>query len=440
MSLKKIIASFIWAIAVSQLAIAQSSYEYNSDMASVYSRYGIGTLSSRTNGFNTSMAGAGLALSSGSRINSTNPASYASVDSVTFLLDAGMSLDRNSLSYNGSTCNSYASRLKYVNFGFQIIRGMGLSFGYMPMSSIGYDYTTSKHVGYNPNTGQEIRTSSSYFGTGGIHQVYLGLGYSPVKNLAIGFNAGYLWGEYSHTMTQDFTDGGTVSSSYVSQVTFYNASLSSYNIEFGLLYNIDLTKKDRLSLGATTTIGHNLNNDANFLRYTTGGDSTSVTLPKAFELPMAYNVGIAYQKGTQLKIAADFGLEKWAGCSMPIYDKTYTISHNEYLDRTSYKLGAEFCPSHLSRHYINRICYRIGAYYNSPYVKVNDADGPSEYGVTAGFALPITNRYNSKSVINIGFRWNHVKPSVSTMMSENQLCVTLGITFNEQWFMKWKIQ
>ena len=55
-----------------------------------YSRYGYGQLSDNASSMQRSMGGVGYAMNSGRQINVMNPASYAMMDSLTFLFDMGV--------------------------------------------------------------------------------------------------------------------------------------------------------------------------------------------------------------------------------------------------------------------------------------------------------------------------------------------------------------
>jgi hypothetical protein len=97
---------------------------------------------------------------------------------------------------------------------------------------------------------------------------------------------------------------------------------------------------------------------------------------------------------------------------------------------------------------MHRINYRFGAFYSTPYMKVNGLDGPKEFGLTAGLGLPISNRNTRSKVLNIytppylniGIQWTHRNASSSTLIREDMLAIKVGITFNEAWFMKWKFR
>ena len=78
-----------------------------------------------------------------------------------------------------------------------------------------------------------------------------------------------------------------------------------------------------------------------------------------------------------------------------------------------------------------------GASYATPYYKINGQDGPSEISVSAGLGIPIMNSYNNRSMLNISGQW--VRTSAKNFIKENTFRINIGLTFNERWFMKWKV-
>ena len=86
---------------------------------SPYSQYGLGVLSEQTSGFNRGMNGVGLGFHEHNQINYLNPASYAAIDSMTFILDAGISGQVTNFNENGVKKNANNSNLEYVVAGFR---------------------------------------------------------------------------------------------------------------------------------------------------------------------------------------------------------------------------------------------------------------------------------------------------------------------------------
>ena len=65
-------------------------------------------------------------------------------------------------------------------------------------------------------------------------------------------------------------------------------------------------------------------------------------------------------------------------------------------------------------------------------------DGPKDMSASIGFGLPITNAWNNRSMLNISGQWTRV--SAPGLIRENTFRINVGITFNERWFMKWKLE
>ena len=61
---------------------------------SPYSRYGFGLLNDRAQGFNKGMSGLAYGMRNGKELNAKNPASYSSIDSLSFIFDIGLSLQK----------------------------------------------------------------------------------------------------------------------------------------------------------------------------------------------------------------------------------------------------------------------------------------------------------------------------------------------------------
>ena len=87
---------------------------------------------------------------------------------------------------------------------------------------------------------------------------------------------------------------------------------------------------------------------------------------------------------------------------------------------------------------MSRMRYRIGASYTTPYLKINGHDGPKEISVSAGFGIPIVNAINNRSFLNISAQW--VNQKAKDLIDTNTFRINIGITFNERWFAKWKVE
>lgn len=136
-----------------------------------------------------------------------------------------------------------------------------------------------------------------------------------------------------------------------------------------------------------------------------------------------------------MTVEADYTLQKWSGVK-------YNNRTDLYQDRSKVAIGAEFLPKEFGRNYFTRIRYRAGFYYANSNLQIpvsqNMIDGPKEYGVSVGLGLPLK-LYQRNSVLSITGQYIHATPSVSDMLSENRFVLKIGLTFNEHWFMKWRV-
>jgi hypothetical protein len=108
------------------------------------------------------------------------------------------------------------------------------------------------------------------------------------------------------------------------------------------------------------------------------------------------------------------------------------MTNNYYCDRHKVAVGADWIPNPLSRKYLNQVHYRIGASYATPYYKIKGSDGPNELTLSAGFGLPV-----SRSMVHISGQW--VRSKATGFVTENTFRINIGLTFNERWFAKWKV-
>ena len=408
---------------------------------SPYSQYGLGVLSDQTSGFNRGMNGVGLGFHEHNQVNYLNPASYSNIDSLSFILDAGISGQITNFNENGVKKNAKNANFEYVVAGLRVAKHVGVSFGILPFTNVGYNYTSTGKVG--PNFDGATYTNT-YNGEGGLHQVYVGAGWMPMKGFSIGANVSYVWGDYNKYASNAYSN-----SNYNTLTRTYSTQVNSYKIDLGVQYTAKVAKKDWLTVGATFSPGHNLGASADMNQITNNSqtstaDTTSFSIDKAFKLPNMYGVGLMWNHADQWKIGFDYTLQQWGNTDYPaVYKRvddereTYNVG-GEYTNRSKFNLGMQYCYGEYNRHFFKRIRYRAGVSYATPYFKVNGNDGPKELSVSAGFGIPIVNGYNRRSFLNISGQW--VKSSAKDLISENTFRLNIGFTFNEEWFRKWRMK
>lgn len=398
---------------------------------SPYSQFGVGVLSDASQSMSRGMNGVGYALRQGNEVNTLNPASYSSVDSLTMLFDMGLTGQTTQFKEGNVKRNASLASFEYVVGSFRAWKNVGVTFGVLPYSSVGYDYQLTQR---DAVTGT---LTESYSGSGGLHEVFLGVGWRVLKPLSIGVNAGYLWGSIDRTVTPT----STVATNTLTKI--YKTSIGSYKLDFGVQWEQPIGKKDRLTIGAVLGLGHNLGNESEMLiikknSLSSLNDTTPKRVGDAMALPMSFGGGVAYSHNRRLTVAADFSYELWGSEKLPAFvNGDYSLQSGLLKDRMKVNGGFDFVPNPEGNKWAQHIHYRFGAGYATPYYNINGVEGPKELTVSAGVALPIINGYNNRSVLHISGQW--VRTSAQDFMTENTFRINIGFTFNERWFMKWKV-
>lgn len=404
--------------AIIALIIATTVTFADNGINSPYSRHGLGILADQNLGVNRQMGGLGYALRSHSYINLLNPASFSEADSITMLFEGGFSMQNINFSEGNVKKNFKNASLDYIAAQFRAFKGVGISIGYLPYSNVGYSFTTG-------NNESGITSTSNYNGEGGVYQPYIGIGWSPMKNLSVGLMASYIYGNITHVANKDFSDISIHDYTRRSEI-----KIRSYKIDLGAQYTAQFTDKQSLTLGVTYSLGHDLNADGEEIITTSKSDTTSIS--GGFKLPHTFGIGVLYDYNSNWKFGIDYTYQGWGSSSFFGYDKG--------VNRSKVSVGAEYSPNQLSRNIFKRMNYRMGAFYAQPYNEVNGQEGCEEYGASVGVTIPIVNRVNNRSLLHISGQVIRMRPKSDGMIAETYLRLNVGITFNESWFMKLKLR
>ncbi len=411
---------------------------------SPYSQFGLGILNPNITSFNKGISGVGYGFRTGNQVNHQNPASYSSIDSLSFIFDAGVSLQVSNFTELGKSKTARNSNIDYVVAAFRAYRHLGVSFGMLPVTNVGYNYKTVSDVNHISTTyDKPVSYTNRYFGSGGLKQVYLGLGWEPLRGLSLGVNAGYLWGNILRNVENSYSDR------HINTVMkHYNLEIRSFDVDLGLQYSQRLNTKNSVTLGLFYSLGHPLNGKQecsiisnNFL--TGVMDSTCYFINNVYSLPQTFGAGLMYNHNNKLTIGADYELQRWKGIEMPELlriggEHKFLLVNNNFLNSNRFSIGGDYCRGERYRGIWNRIHYRIGASYVTPYVNIAGKEGPRYISASLGFGIPIINTLNNRSWLNISADW--INRYAHDMINENIFRINIGFTFNERWFAKFKVK
>jgi hypothetical protein len=389
---------------------------------SPYTRYGYGLLEDDCFSKSQAMGGTAIGLRTKNSINSTNPASYSSIDSTTFIFDMGVS----GLLSNFSTINAqnttFTGSFDYIALQSPITKWMGLSAGLIPCSYVGYNYnyTDSISIPFEDNYNIYNKT---YYGRGGINQVYLGLSFDIADHLALGVNGYYMFGEINHYKALSYTTSNLTTTNTILQSDLY---IRSFNARFGLQYHEIINKKHKLNIGAIYEFRSGMNGA--FTQTTTGTDTLTTNSDELFEMPSLYGGGVMYTYDDRLTIGVDFIFQEYNKALY--YGKLDTLAN-----RMKISIGSEYVHDPRGRNYIDRMAWRLGANYRNSHTKINGLQIP-EFSITCGVGLPLR---TSRTTINVNFEYSNIG-GTTALLKEHNFKFGLNFALNETWFIKAKLR
>lgn len=416
-------------LAVLLLAAGSMQAQNNNFTESPYTRFGLGRLGDRTTIAGHSMGGLGIGLRHGSYINPANPASYSAVDSMTFIFDLAASSGVTWYAEGGKSDNRTMGNLEYITMLFPLSKSVGMSAGILPYSAAGYQFGSVAQV--NGGTTEYTR---KYLGSGNLNELYLGIGVSPIKNLSIGANASFLFGRFTHSRQVIFTTEAPYNPVHVNIL-----QLKAPKFDFGLQYDLSLGKERSLVFGAVYSPSVKLHSDYTRLKNQVQGaviveSETQEHLKGTdyYSLPDVFGLGVSYTQTNKLLLGADLQYSKWS-------DAKFYKSECEYQDRFRLTLGGEIIPDVNGVGMWKKVRYRFGLHGENSYMKVptqgNVFKGYNIVGAIVGMGIPLNDR---RSFLNLSLEYDRLIPK-SGMVTENALKLTLGLTFNESWFKKLKV-
>jgi hypothetical protein len=398
---------------------------------SPFSRFNIGTLQPQGSFRSLSMGGTGIAMRDNSSIYYSNPASYSSLDTISFVFDFGLDFGRNFISGTSSKFSSDDINFHHLIMGFPLAKGWGFSVGVVPFSSGYYnitDYVTASSPEYDSNIGEY---SVFHSGDGGITKYFAGTGLRIGKHFSIGVNLNYLSGQISRTNQFIFTDY---------QNAFHNNSsekleIKGFGADYGLQYTVPVKEKYFLNIGASLSGGSNYSTRYNelSLKYTAFNltDTISFTASnytKTF-IPSTISLGVSFGKLNKFTTGIDYVASRWSASKIP-------GSTGYAADTRKLMFGAEFIPDKFSNYsFLSRIEYRIGAHTGNNYLIIN-GEQIKEYGASFGIGVPLRRTY---SKANLYFDYTR-KSGISSGSLRREDYMTMGISLNlyDNWFMKRK--
>lgn len=401
-----------------------------SDLSTPYSRFGLGDINYGTpSTILKGMGGISNAISDHSLLNPSNPASYASIDSLSILFDAGFYIKTASFSTSNMTEQGSNASFDYASVGMSATKRWKIGLGIMPYSNREYNVITQHNDIANYNI--------AFQGEGGLSKAFFANGIKITKDLSIGVTASYIFGTLIDNTLIYFPD----STYFLNGKRSINMRVSDFKLDYGIIYRLPISKCN-ITIGATYSQGSKISSKRDlFIRNMFKGFDNNIESPidtlKYIEdekvdinIPGGFGLGIKVDKGKGWLIGADFNWTGWKGFSMNGVNDSLQNSWN-------IAIGGSYKPESTSiSKYHKKITYRAGFHFDQTYYNIYGSS-INKYGVTLGIGLPVPRSLTS---FNIALEFGAMGTIENNLVKETYFNISISMSIYDRWFVKKRYQ
>lgn len=410
---------------------------------SPYSRIGLGEYNPNTGGVRQmGMGGVGLAAPNAVNVNELNPAMLYYTNRTTF--EAGYNGQFKTVKNATASSRSGNGTLGYFALSVPLSTRWGAAVGLKPLSAVDYESNTVQAVANRPED-QEL---TQLRGTGGVSEAYFGQGVRLAKGFTVGFTASYIFG------TVDETAGTTLqiansSEAAVKSVDRQHTRYSDFAFRAGAHYRHKVGKTLNMNVGGVYSFAHQLNGVQTNTRERENADGTLIGTSTVLSdgrgsayVPALTQLGVSLDNDRNWSLNLDVSQQQWSKF------RNFTSDGPALENTLRVGLGGEISPDPSSvEHYFKRVTYRAG---------INFAQMPYQPGgntlydrsVSWGFAFPLPTATPLEATtfslaFTYGMRGNTSllqTASGSSNVQENYIRGQLGVTLNNRWFIKRRLQ
>lgn len=422
--------------------IAFSAFQINAQQGtfSPYSFYGIGTLKFKGTVENKSMGGLSIYTDS-IHVNLRNPASLVGPNLKAFneesrpvKFSVAGSVNSVNLEANSGTFKTNAATFDYLTLSFPVGK-FGIGFGILPFTSVGYKLESF----------DDDLIINRYQGEGGLNKTFLGLGYQLTKDLNVGINVSYNFGNVKNSVIEFVYDAENNPVQYQSREN-NRSDLSGLNFNLGLSYKKMINEKFELVTGLTYAPESTLksNNIRSFSTIVIGQsgqefeintidadlgannlESTDLTLPSR----VSFGAGLGQPR--IWFVGAEYTFQNTKKFSNPIF----SVDNTTFVNASNIALGGFFIPDYNSfSSYWKRATYRAGLHFENTGLEINN-ETIKEFGISFGVGLPVGNMFSNA---NLGFEIGKRGTTNQNLVQENFFNLNISLSLNDRWFQKRK--
>ncbi|HEY0771801.1 MAG TPA: hypothetical protein VGD31_15860, partial [Sphingobacteriaceae bacterium] len=326
------------------------------------------------------MAGVGASQPQYWHMNNQNPALLVYNNLTVF--QAGILMENRTIRQDTAKEKSVGGNMNYLVTAFPVKYGKwSTGIGLMPYTTVKYKIAYLGDIVNSTDSTEVIEE-----GSGGLTQLYWSNGVRIYKGLSLGLKAAYIFGSTKNTYSNRlYRSDQPINYNSTVEDKLYTQDLSFTG---GLSYTVDsLFSKNRyrLSFGATTTFGSNLNSRLRTEMYrstSTGGSAdndTLATVEGQTYIPPAFTGGISLSRGAKWSLGTEFSYQDWTTFkSLNQEAETLGVSWR-------FALGGEITPDQVSEKFLKRMVYRAGLSFEQYPYKTNNKS-VNDLGINFGFS------------------------------------------------------
>jgi hypothetical protein len=220
--------------------------------------------------------------------------------------------------------------------------------------------------------------------------------------------------------------------------------VSGFDFNYGATFTPQITDKLTLYTAVSVNtqanlVSQNTQTIGSFSR-TTGRDIEVIEVDlesqnrknTEIKIPTTATMGLGVGEEKKWFLGAEYSLQELS----TFQNEFITYENLTYEDASTISVGGYWVPNYSSfSSYLNRITYRAGLRYDQTGMVVNN-EAINNFGITFGFGLPLGRDFSN---LNLGFEVGRRGTTANDLVEESYLKVSLGLSFNNLWFQKRKI-
>lgn len=407
---------------------------------SPYSYFGLGDLSPRSLVENRAMGGISM-LGDSIHMNLQNPAALGNLKLTTYAVGGNRrstSLDSSAEQANETkVANGQITNLDYLALAFPFSPKGAFSFGLMPLSAVNYKISQTR-LGVSTDTIRNI-----FEGSGGLNRVFVSAGHQLIKGVNVGAMGHYNWGtkQYRRLQATDGVQFGTFDQR--------NSRLKGLDVSAALTATVPIKfeqKRWQLHSSVVHDFAYGLNseNEQNLGSFlvTSGGDREAFSIDlgslqnSVVEIPSRTVFGLGLSDPFHWFIGAEYATQDRSAFRNEFIEP----SNSSYEQASVVSVGGYYIPKYNALNGIfNRITYRAGLRFEDTGLRVNGT--PIEvFSVNTGFSIPMGSTASDRfSSLNVALEYGTRGTLENSLLKESFFGINVGLSLNDRWFIKRRI-